>query len=351
MAGEHQHPPLLRDIPVDLAEGAVQRLRLLLLQEPLAVGRVGHHLAVLPGAAELCHIGLLETDAVLHAGLPGVVPGNGDGLRVDIAAPDVVLPVKLPILRLLRRVHPDGGGNRFPLLGVKAPVQARGPVLGDESGLDGDGAAAAEGVPEGVLAPVAAEGHHGRGQGLPQGRLHAHCPVAPLVESRPRGVQVQGQLVAVEGKLDLILLPGLRQGLQAVFLPQAGGRRLFDHGLAGGDGVELGAEAVALYRELAVPGDIVLPGHRLHTLEELLKGPHRVPSHQEQHPLAAAQVEVQPGQLPQVPLAQHPAGLRPDLLQAQLSDFVCHQALQAEEAGHGKCGHCVLSLVISCPPV
>ena len=52
-------------------------------------------------------------------------------------------------------------------------------------------------------------------------------PVAPLVESVAGGVQVHGCGVLDEGELDLIAVPGLRQGLAAVGLAKPLGSGLF----------------------------------------------------------------------------------------------------------------------------
>ncbi|CAN4006668.1 Collagen-like protein, partial [Dysosmobacter welbionis] len=141
---------------------------------------------------------------------------------------------------LFGRVQPQLGGEALPLLGGKAPVQAWGPVFGDQRRLDGNGAAAAEGVAERIPPPVAGEQHQGGGQRLPQGGAVVVGPVAPLVESVAGGVQVHGCGVLDEGELDLIAVPGLRQGLAAVGLAKPLGSGLFHNGLAGGDGVELG---------------------------------------------------------------------------------------------------------------
>ena len=187
-----------------------------------------------------CRVGHLKADAVLHIRLFRVASGNGHRFGVNISAPDLILAVVFLVHGLISRLEPHSAPQPLPLLGGKAPVQAGGTVFGDEGGLDGNGARAAEGVAEGVLPPVAGQEHHGRRQGLPQGGGHSHRPVAPLVEPRPGSVQHQGHLVVHDGELHLIQRPGLRQGCQAVFLPQPGGQRLFQDGLAGGHRVELG---------------------------------------------------------------------------------------------------------------
>ena len=132
-----------------------------------------------------CLFGLegLVGDEVRRLGLEDVQVENGRVLCCGTGA-------DLPRLNLdLRGVQPA------PLLGVEGTLQPGRTVPGDQRRLDGDGPGAAEGVPEGVLPTVAAEDHHGRRQGLPQGCLHPDRPVAPLMQAGARGIQVQGTLV------------------------------------------------------------------------------------------------------------------------------------------------------------
>ena len=189
---------------------------------------------------ELGRVGHLEADAVVHAGLAGVVPGNGHGAGVNVAAPDIVLPVELPVLGLICRVHPRLGGQERPVLGVEPPVKTGGAVFCDERRLDGDGTAAAEGIAERVAAPVAAEGHQCRRQRLPQGRLHAYGAVAPLVQPLAAGIQTDGHLILEHGKAYLVFCPCLRELLHAVVGLQTLHHGLFDDALTGGHGVQLG---------------------------------------------------------------------------------------------------------------
>ena len=160
-------------------------------------------------------------------------------------------------------------------------------------------------------------------------------PVAPLVESVAGGVQVHGCGVLDEGELDLIAVPGLRQGLAAVGLAKPLGSGLFHNGLAGGDGVELGGDGVALHRELPVPGDAILPGDGGYALKQRLEVRGREAGQLHQHPRAAAQVDVQPGDVCRAAVAVDPAVFRPDVFQVQPPQLVGHQGLQPEEAGNG----------------
>ena len=288
---------------------------------------------------ELAGVRHLEAHAVVHAGFAGVVPGDVHGAGVDVAAPDVVLPMELPVLRLVRRVHPRLGGQERPVLGVEPPVKAGGAVLGDERRLDRDGAAAAEGVAEGVASPVAAERHQRRRQRLPQGCLHAHGAVAPLVQSLAAGVQPDGHLILEHGEAHLILRPRLRELLDAVVRPQALHHGLFDDALAGGHGVQLAGDGVALHREGGVLRQEFLPRDGADALKQLLEAPRRELPQQGDDPRAAAQVDVQPGTVRPAAPAEDAAVLRPHVLQAQTLHLVGHQLFQPQQAGDLVCYH------------
>ncbi len=165
----------------------------------------------------------------------------------------------------------------------------------------------AEGVAQGIPSPVPGQEHHGRRQGLPQGGGHPLGPVAPLVEPRPGGVQHQDGLVPHNGELHLVEGSGLRQGVQAVLGPQTGGDGLLDNGLAGGHRAEGGVEAVALHRELPLPGDEALPGQGPGALKQGVKVGGREGAQHQQHPLPGTQVQIQTGEVQGGTLAEHPA--------------------------------------------
>ena len=136
-----------------------------------------------------------------------------------------------------------------------------------------------------------------------------------------------------DGELDLVQGPALRQGIHAVFGPQPGSQSLFQHRLDGRHRVELGVEGVALHREGALPGDIVLPGQSLGSLKEGLKVGSMVPPHHQQHPLAGAQVQIHSGNVFRTSLAAHSPILRLHLRQAQPAQLLGAQALQAKQGG------------------
>ena len=113
----------------------------------------------------------------------------------------------------------------------KPAAAAGGGVPGDQRRFNGDGAGAAEGVPQKFPSPVAGQLNHGGGQRLPQWRVVAHGAVAPLVEPLAGGVQIQLHPVVHDGKLQLVLCPGLREPADAVFFSQTPGGGLFHDGL------------------------------------------------------------------------------------------------------------------------
>ena len=64
--------------------------------------------------AEVSHVRHLEADHILHPCLAGIVPGNGHGTGVDVAAPDVVVAVEFLVHGLVRRIHPHLGRKERP---------------------------------------------------------------------------------------------------------------------------------------------------------------------------------------------------------------------------------------------
>ena len=223
------------------------------------------------------------------------------------------MAVEFLIHGLVTGLQPQLGVHVFPPLGGEAAVQAGGPVFGDEGCLNGNGAAAAEGIAEGILSPVTGEGHQRCRQRFPQRGAHVLGPVAPLVQPLAGGVQIQGRYILDDGKLDLIPAAGLRQGLHAVLLPQPLSGRLFHDGLAGGDRMKLRVQGIALYWEFAVPWDIVLPGQGVDPLKQCLKITGREGAKLHQHPRTAAEVDVQPGNVSQSSFTVDSAVFRPDI--------------------------------------
>ena len=93
---------------------------------------------------------------------------------------------------------------------------------------------------------------------------------------------------------------------------------------------------MTLYREAAVLGNEILQIGLVDTLEQLFKGGGPEIRQHNQHPLAGAQPDVGLGHGGGVSGKQHPAVFHPDIVQAHSAKFLAGNALQAEQAGHGK---------------
>ena len=145
------------------AKGLVQPLGAFLLQHPLAVGRVADDDAAVGGQRHFGGVAVFEGDELADSGLPGVGHGQGDALGVVVGAKDAVFPPEFLVHSLGTNIPPQGLVGPGELLAGKATVQARGPVDGSQSGLNDDGAGAAERVPEIVPAPVPGQLNHGGG--------------------------------------------------------------------------------------------------------------------------------------------------------------------------------------------
>ena len=164
----------------------------------------------------------------------------------------MVIPVEFLIQGFTAGFLPQLGLADVPLLAGEAAVQTRGAVFCNHCGLNGDGARAAEGIHKVVPATIPGKIHHGGGESFPQRRIIPHGTVAALVEACAGGVQKQLGLILHNGELKLIQAAGFRHPAHMIFLSQTLGRGLFHNGLTVGDGVELGAQAVPLYRECTI---------------------------------------------------------------------------------------------------
>ena len=98
-------------------------------------------------------------------------------------SPDLILAVEFLIHRLVGCVEPEHFVERCPVLRGKAAVEPRCAVARDERRLDGDGAAAAEGIAERVTAIVVRELDHRGGERFLEGGRHAVGAVAALVKA------------------------------------------------------------------------------------------------------------------------------------------------------------------------
>lgn len=171
------------------------------------------------------------------------------------------------------------------------------------------------------------------GQRLLDGSQRGVPAVAPLVQTRPRGIQHDGDLILVDGELDLMHRAALLKPGLAVGLPQPLYRRLFDDRLAVGDAVQLGIQRPALDRERVQAADKVLKRQLRRLVKQLGKGHRTEAAQYDQHPLRRAQVDVGPNDHRKVPLKGHLAVGGLYLLAAHALDLPGEHALQTEQAG------------------
>ena len=93
---------------------------------------------------------------------------------------------------------------------------------------------------------------------------------------------------------------------------------------------------MALHRKGPLLGDEPLPGQGPGPLEEGVEAVGREAAQADEHPLAGAQVQVGPGDVPGLGGAQHPAVFRLDLFKIQTAQLVGAQSLQPEKGGDGQ---------------
>ena len=105
--------------------------------------------------------------------------------------------------------------------------------------------------------------------------------------------------------------------------------------------MQLGIQGIALYGKFSVTGNIRLPGQGIDPLKQRFKIPGREGTQLHQHPGAAAEIDIQPGNVRRGAVAVHPAVFRPDIVQIQAAHFLRHQTFQTKQAGnrqnHGPC--------------
>ena len=93
---------------------------------------------------------------------------------------------------------------------------------------------------------------------------------------------------------------------------------------------------MALHRESAVFGDIILQIGLINALEQFFKSLGRKIRQHQQHPLTGTQPDIGLGQRSLVAGEQHPAVLHPDIFHIHSLQFVTRQTFQAEQAGYRK---------------
>ena len=335
LRGDDEFLPAVRKLQMT-AQSSIEPLGILLFAHALAVGGIADQDTGIGGQAHLGGIAVLEGDDVAHACLPGIGHGEADALGVIVRAHNPVIAVEFLVLGFLPNLAPDFRVTPGKGFAAEAAVHTGGLVLCNEGSLNGNSTGAAEGVPYEVPAPVAGQLHHGGSQRLPQGGIIANGPVATLVQAGAGGIQKQLHPVIHDRELQLVLGTGFRQPGNAVLFAQPPGGRLLDDGLTVRYGHELGIQAVALHREIAVLGDKVLQIGLVDPLKQLFKGGGLEICQRQQHPLAGAQADIGPGHGGLVAGKQDAAIFHPDIFNVQPPQFVACQSFQAKQAGNGK---------------
>ena len=331
-----------------LAEGAGQLGGTLDGAHALAVRGVGQDDGLAFGG-EIGHVGHLEVAALLHAGQLGVGVGQSHGGGVDVVAEGLKAHVQLGVGQsLLALLGPDGGRHEAVALGGKAALEAGGDVHGLLSGLDEEGAAAAEGVFHEAVAADAAQVGDGSGQCLTDGGLHGVAAVAALVQAVAGGVQHDLADVLAEHEADLILRAGLGQAGGAVALHQALDHGLLDDALAGRHAGQLAVQRGAGDREGSVGGQQLFPVDGVDAVEQLVEGGGCVGVQEQHHALHGAEVEVGGGDHIRAAPEGQTAVADPDVLGADAAQLKVGRGLAPEKAGGDEFKFCRHSGFLSC---
>ena len=164
--------------------------------EPLAIGRIGDHIALLGSLLQLAQVLLPHLDHLAQAGTLHVGLGYGHSLHSDVAA--IYLVVKLPLARVVVvDFAVQLGVVVAPALKRKVVAVHAGVDVGSNQGcLDQEGARAAHGVDQIALAVPPAELDDAGGQHLVDGGIGLRHAPAALVERLARRVERERDLVA-----------------------------------------------------------------------------------------------------------------------------------------------------------
>ena len=138
----------------------------------------------------------LEGDVFHDSGALGVAGGDVDSHGRDVGADDGELRHALPAVVVIKALE-ELGVEVGPLLEGKALAVDTGvDVGGNHGGLDDEGARAAHGVEEDLLAAVTAHQDYAGGEDLVDGSLGLRHAVAAAVEALARRIEAQRHLVA-----------------------------------------------------------------------------------------------------------------------------------------------------------
>ncbi len=335
MGGEEIELPVFRG-EICLAEAGIESLRLTALHNTLAVGRICDDDASLGLAAEAHGIGNFKLNNIGNACAKGVFLCYLYGVGVYIGSKDAVIAAELLCSGLITDSCPHKGVKTGPVHGSEVSFKAGGTVFGNQSRLNGYGAAAAEGVGEIFPASVAGKAYHCGGHSFLQRCGVMGGTVAALVETEAGGVDAKAGSVLHNGKLHLIERAGFIKPFDAVDLFKALHDCLFDYLLAVGNGEKLGVEAVALYGEGAVFGNEHLPGESLGALKKLVKAEGIKTAYFDEHALAYTKVYIGSGYVLLVAGEENAAVFRGNISHLHSAQLVGNGTFKTQKTGHAK---------------
>ena len=169
--------------------------------DTLAIGRIGHHDALLLRLGEVLEVALRHGDVAGQSGSLDVQKCRIDRLDVDIVAINVVVELALLGVVIIDFVEQFGVEVGPFLESILLAEQARCHVVSDECRLDKQRAGAAHGVDEVTLALPAGHKDDAGCQHLVDGRFDGLLPVAAPVQGLAAGVKAQRTLVV--GNMDV----------------------------------------------------------------------------------------------------------------------------------------------------
>ncbi len=232
---------------------------------------------------------------MVHPCLSRIFPCGFDDLRVDVVALDVGFDVGChQVAGLLHRIAPVALRHQVrPPLGQKGTTHARRHVGRKHGSLDGEGAAAAEGIHQDALGLPGRQRNQRTRQGLGDGRLGGEPSISALVQGFSGRVQGKHRLVLHEKHPNRVGLAVLLEPVHMVMRLHPLHNRLFDDGLDIRGRKKLALDCRGLCDpEFCIDGEEVLPGHGLHALEELVVGRGMDTAHLQQNALRGAQKDV-----------------------------------------------------------
>ena len=261
VAGKHADGPACVVLLQPAAQLGVECVQGLDFGQAFAVGRVGQHDAALAVRPCVLRVAVGNVDEAVHFGEAGVLPcGAGHG-AVVVGGGDVFRrPAAGGFPCLLFDALPQGGVVFLQFFKAETPHDAGCAVQGNERGFDGDGAAAAEGVLEGLAAVVSGQQQEAGGQVFAQRGFAGVLAVAAFEQGFARCVDedLDGFVVeeGVYADVGSLFVHG-RAFAEAVALAVA--YRVFDFQADEGGVFDAGAFAFHMDFDAVRRGEPILP--------------------------------------------------------------------------------------------